>query len=462
MQGTARLPVPDQDELIVPNVDIDPAFLDYWRGGVTPQTENLYGEHNDHNWEFKDGEYEDMGMQDMAIKGVANWTDVWENWDDVGDDFTLVGTDDEPLSAAQIDMMNDHCSIRVTSFDRLIAIGGFGRVYQVKYQQKFANISQQTGTGRGRGTGTVQVTYTWGPTRVAACKLLRLQEEDSFNLEDLGVKVKEILHDFLALRYLKHPNIVQLLDVVHIPDTQTRFPMSTVLLLMELCDRDLNDVSNECYNYIIPLVVVKKMLRDICAALKYMHSKNMTHMDIKPPNVLFKWAARGRRLTEANLLKYYPTITFKLADLGMCQSFDHGQPDVTRTVAGTENYMSPEMKALKRNAIYEIAAKPCDIYSLGLTLAFCVMPSLDFDDYIRDNNLFQYIDQIIRTDVYPQGMSQTVAHFIHSMIEEDPDLRPTVDDLWRRVESWDRLLRYWRGPVKSKRDRLLWHSFNKK
>ena len=54
----------------------------------------------------------------------------------VGDDFTLVGTDDEPLSAAQIDMMNEHCSIRVTSFDRLIAIGGFGRVYQVKYQKK--------------------------------------------------------------------------------------------------------------------------------------------------------------------------------------------------------------------------------------------------------------------------------------------------------------------------------------
>ena len=66
MQGTARLPVPDQDELIVPNVDIDPAFLDYWRGGVTPQTDNLYGEHNDHNWEFKDGKYEDMGMQVMA------------------------------------------------------------------------------------------------------------------------------------------------------------------------------------------------------------------------------------------------------------------------------------------------------------------------------------------------------------------------------------------------------------
>ena len=156
----------------------------------------------------------------------------------------------------------------------------------------------------------------------------------------LDYRVNRLLQDLLALRYLKHENIVQMLDLVTIPDSNTLLPYSTILLLMELCDEDLVHTKNQCPGSLIPHVIVKKMMRDICAGLQYMHEENAVHLDIKPENILFKWNAQGNPLTEANLLLYIDTLTFKLGDLGFCMIFNPDEPAVTNKMFGTILYMS--------------------------------------------------------------------------------------------------------------------------
>ena len=78
---------------------------------------------------------------------------------------------------------------------------------------------------------------------------------------------------------------------------------------------------------------------EICSALEICHEKGIIHRDIKPDNLMV--SKEGQ---------------FKLGDFGIAREPISG----TMTVAGTPDYMAPEVK---ETTIYD---KTADIYSLGL------------------------------------------------------------------------------------------------
>lgn len=82
---------------------------------------------------------------------------------------------------------------------------------------------------------------------------------------------------------------------------------------------------------------------EICQALEVCHKENVLHRDIKPENIMV--AKDG---------------TFKLGDFGLAREWVDG----SMTVAGTYDYMAPEVKD---KAKYD---KSADIYSLGMVLYY--------------------------------------------------------------------------------------------
>ena len=82
---------------------------------------------------------------------------------------------------------------------------------------------------------------------------------------------------------------------------------------------------------------------EICSALEICHEKGIIHRDIKPDNLMV--SKEGQ---------------FKLGDFGIAREPISG----TMTVAGTPDYMAPEVK---ETTIYD---KTADIYSLGLVLYY--------------------------------------------------------------------------------------------
>ena len=97
----------------------------------------------------------------------------------------------------------------------------------------------------------------------------------------------------------------------------------------------------------LPNDITLLIFRDCCRALKYAHSKNVIHRDIKPGNILLSKAGE-----------------VKLVDFGIAVSMDE-EAGLTRdgVTLGTPSYMAPEQFESTKSV-----DKRADIYSMGVML----------------------------------------------------------------------------------------------
>ena len=87
----------------------------------------------------------------------------------------------------------------------------------------------------------------------------------------------------------------------------------------------------------------RRIGRELCDAVAYVHSQGIVHRDLKPENIML--TRSGRRV--------------KLIDFGLADTDQHA---VLKQPAGTLNYMAPEQAS-------QLAPDVCnDIYSLGMIL----------------------------------------------------------------------------------------------
>jgi len=138
------------------------------------------------------------------------------------------------------------------------------------------------------------------------------------------------------MRTLSHPNIVQLSESIESADS--------VYLVMELVKgSDLFDVIQGLGA--LREKVAGSILAQILSALAYMHSRGIVHHDIKPENVIVD----------------YLSNKVKLTDFGSAREVK----SMTPSVAGTINYMAPEIIRNMRGA-ENTCNSSVDIWSIGV------------------------------------------------------------------------------------------------
>lgn len=183
------------------------------------------------------------------------------------------------------------------------------------------------------GEGTYGVVYKAKDTQTGtfvALKRIRLEVEDE------GIP-STTLREISVLRQLKHPNIVELTDVVQSD--------GRLYLVFEFVDRDLKKYMENISGALEP-ELVKSYTHQLLKGVEYCHVRGIMHRDLKPQNIL---VSRDGRL--------------KLADFGLARAFVPPIRPFTHEVV-TLWYRPPEiLLGCKAYAL------PVDLWAVGGMLA---------------------------------------------------------------------------------------------
>jgi len=201
-------------------------------------------------------------------------------------------------------------------------------------------------------------------------------------------------------KQLDHPNVVRLYETFR--DAQK------IYLVMELC------TGGELFDRIVDEapsgfdeLKAAKYIRQILAALCYLHAHSFAHRDVKPENFL--------------LYDKKPEASLKIIDFGLACHFEAGKP--MKTKAGTAYYVAPDV--LKGE--YD---EKCDIWSAGVIsfILLCGYPPFAGDtdaDILKKVKVGSFEFKSPEWDSISAGSKNLVTQ----MLTADPALRPSAEVL---------------------------------
>ena len=196
---------------------------------------------------------------------------------------------------------------------------------------------------------------------------------------------------------MRHPNIVRFEECFE--------DANNVYLIMELCpNKSLIDVLRARIRLTEP--EVRFYLIQILGAVKHMHSNKVIHRDLKLGNLLLD-----------------SQMNIKVADFGLAALL-LDMKERKNTICGTPNYIAPEILfARKDGHSFQV-----DLWSIGvITYALLIgkppFQSKDVKDVYRNikGNSYSFPDS--------QVISQEAKSLIQSLLNPDPQCRPTLDAL---------------------------------
>ena len=208
------------------------------------------------------------------------------------------------------------------------------------------------------------------------------------NPEDLQWLRQEVA----VMKRLDHPGIVKLIDFLE--------DDSAFYMILEYCG------GGELFDFIIKRTRVqeplaRRLFKQICLTIEYIHSQGIVHRDLKPENLL---------LSQANVVK--------LIDFGLC-STEISVPLTNR--CGSPCYIAPE--TLVQSSYY---GAPADVWALGVILYALVDGSLPWN-YQDSNKMFE---QITKGEFpMPQMISPACQDLLGSILDPNPVTRITIQGI---------------------------------
>jgi NIMA (never in mitosis gene a)-related kinase len=159
---------------------------------------------------------------------------------------------------------------------------------------------------------------------------------------------------------------------------------------------------------------VLTIFTQICLAIKHVHDRKIIHRDLKAENIF---------LTKNRIVK--------LGDLGVSRVMN-STVSKAQTVVGTPYYMSPECI---QGQPYD---RKSDIWSLGILLYQLCSLKIPFPG----NSLVAITQRIMRLNYEPidtEVYSKNVVNLIESMIQKDPEQRPSINSLLKYPLIWEKV-----------------------
>ena len=109
---------------------------------------------------------------------------------------------------------------------------------------------------------------------------------------------KRILREVTLMRKLRHPFVVDLIEILYPKDPET---FDTLYVVMEYAESDLKKIIKSNIN--LEMLHIQTIIYNLLCSIKYLHESNVLHRDLKPANVLIN-----------------EDCTVKLCDYGLARS----------------------------------------------------------------------------------------------------------------------------------------------
>ncbi|KAL2630634.1 hypothetical protein R1flu_015320 [Riccia fluitans] len=206
--------------------------------------------------------------------------------------------------------------------------------------------------------------------------------------------------EVLALKNLANqPNVVKFVDVF---EDEMFF-----YLVMELCrGGNLLERINRLKN--MKEAQAGPLLKQMLAVTNVCHAQGIAHRDLKLENFVFLSATED-----------YP---LKLVDFGSAAFFRNGNSRPFKGVAGTFNYMAPE--------VFDHSYGPiADVWSLGVVAYSMLCGTLPFNgDNIEDLKRKILHEEVEFSHPAWDDVSESAKDLLRKMLEKNPDYRITVDE----------------------------------
>ena len=199
--------------------------------------------------------------------------------------------------------------------------------------------------------------------------------------------------EYFTLQRLEHPNIIKAYDcgTIFKTDSEEGIEIGSIFIVLEYFEGEellsLNTISNEAN--------LKEIVRQICAALYYLHQSKYIYYDLKPENIL------------VSLKENVPQI--RLIDLGLVE---YSPSPSAYEIKGTAHYIAPELlKKEKHN-------HSVDLYSLGMIMYQMIYNKFPFDAKIELEIYKSAIDD--KFDFPPsESYSSEVIDVVKKLLEKD-------------------------------------------
>lgn len=238
---------------------------------------------------------------------------------------------------------------------------------------------------------------------------VKIIDKDMVKKNNLMYQVKR---EISTMKLLKHPNIVQLYEVV-----ASKKKIYLVLEYVnggELCDRIsyLGKLSED---------ESRKYFHQLMDAIEYCHTRNVSHRDLKPENLLLD--GKG---------------TLKVSDFGL--SVLDQRDAILSTTCGSPNYVAPEIILDKH---YDGTA--ADIWSCGVILFEMLAGFSPFDDA----NIIKLYSKICNAEYsFPSWFSFGSRRLIAKILDPRPKSRISIEKIYE--DPWFR--KDYSNPVKIQDD----------
>lgn len=228
-------------------------------------------------------------------------------------------------------------------------------------------------------------------------KFLSKSQNSENSRKEAESRKESLNNEIEVLRRLKHPNIVQLLDVLE--DGECYYLVMELVTGGELFDRIVQKGSYTERD-------ASSLIRQVLYATEYMHSQGVVHRDLKPENLLYYSESDDSKIM--------------VSDFGLSQ-IENSESNMA-TACGTPGYVAPEVLCVQDGKCGY--GKEVDCWAIGVIayILLCGYPPF-YDE--NDHELFRQIRmaEYEFDSPYWDNISDSAKDFIRLLMERDPKKR---------------------------------------